>query len=207
MAGPSSRYGGAMFHDIPAPVAARMAELERRDAADRTDGTPLLERLRQIPPETGRFLAIVAATAPDGPIVEIGTSAGYSTLWLALAARATRRRVTTFEILPAKVALARETFTAAEVTDVVDLVAGDARDGLETMTGIGCCFLDAEKDDYGDLYETIVPRLAPGGLLIADNVVSHADTLQPLVDRAMADRRVDAVVVPIGKGELVCRRI
>lgn len=102
-----------MFHDIPAPVAAQMAALERRDAADRADGTPLLERLRQIPPETGRFLAVMAATAPDGPVDEVGTSAGYSTSWLTLAVRATRRRVTTFELLPTKAARARETFAAA----------------------------------------------------------------------------------------------
>jgi len=196
-----------VFHDIPAAVAAQMAVLERHDAVDRADGTPRLERLRQIPPETGRFLAIVAATAPDGPIVEIGTSAGYSTLWLALAARATRRRVTTFEILPAKIARARATFSAAEVTDVVDLVDADARTRVADIADIGFCFLDAEKEDYEVLYESIVPRLTAGGLLVADNVVSHADVLQPLVDRALSDGRVDAVVVPIGMGELVCRRI
>ena len=69
------------------------------------------------------------------------------------------------------------------------------------------CFLDAEKDVYSDCYDLVVPQLVPGGLLAADNVISHADALGPLVERAYADDRVDAVVVPIGKGELLVRRL
>jgi caffeoyl-CoA O-methyltransferase len=75
-----------VFHDIPEPMLARMAQLEETDARDRTDGTARLERLRQVPREVGRFVALLAAGAPAGRWVEIGTSAGYSTLWLALAA-------------------------------------------------------------------------------------------------------------------------
>ena len=116
-----------MFHNIPVQMLSRMRELEVIDARDRGDGTARLQRLRQIPPETGRFLALLAAGAPQGEIIEIGTSAGYSTLWLALACRETRRTLTTFEILDEKVALARETFRVAGVEDVVTLVAGDAR--------------------------------------------------------------------------------
>ena len=75
-----------MFHDIPEPIIRRMRYLEEIDARDRIDGTPRMERLRQIPPATGRFIALLAAAAPGGRIVEIGASAGYSTLWLALGA-------------------------------------------------------------------------------------------------------------------------
>lgn len=67
-----------MFHDIPGAVLARMQELEAIDAHDREDGTPRLKRLRQIPPETGRFIALLAASSPSGRWIEIGTSAGYS---------------------------------------------------------------------------------------------------------------------------------
>ena len=80
-----------MFSEIPTSVLDRMSELELRDAKDRADGTPRLERLRQVPPETGRFIALWAAAAPKGSIIEVGTSAGYSTLWLALACRAKHR--------------------------------------------------------------------------------------------------------------------
>ena len=87
-----------MFHDIPQAMLVRMRELEQIDSIDRTDGTPRMMRLRQISPEVGKFIAIVAASAPAGRCIEIGTSAGYSTLWLALACRSVGRKVTTFEI-------------------------------------------------------------------------------------------------------------
>ncbi|MFI5034947.1 MAG: O-methyltransferase [Acidimicrobiales bacterium] len=196
-----------MFSDLPAAMVARMRELEERDERDRIDDTPRLERLRQVPPETGRLLAILCASAPAGRVIEIGTSAGYSTLWLALACRATSRSLTTFELLDAKVALARETFAVAGVDDVVELVAGDFLAHANDLGDLGFCFLDAEKDIYEAAYAAVVPRLVPGGLLVADNVISHQSALQPVVDAALADPRVDAVVVPIGKGELVCRRV
>jgi predicted O-methyltransferase YrrM len=196
-----------MFHNIPEAMQRRMLELEEIDALDRDDGTPRLQRLRQIPPETGRFLALLAANAPAPNWVEIGASAGYSTLWLALAAREAGATVTTYEVLPEKVALAQETFEQAGVFDVVRLVAGDAREQLTASSDIGFCFLDAEKEVYAECYELVVPRLVPGGLLVADNAINHRETLQPMLDRALADTRVDALIVPVGKGELVCRKL
>lgn len=165
-----------------------------------------MKRLRQIPPEVGRFIALLAAAAPDGRFMEIGTSAGYSTLWLSMACRATHRKITTFEILDEKVELARSTFSAAGVGDTVELVHGDALEFLSNCQGIAFCFLDGEKEIYGRCYEAVVPRMVQGGLLVADNAISHQATLQPTLDRALHDDRVDALVVPIGKGELVCRR-
>ena len=94
-----------MFHSIPEAILARMRDLEQIDGTDRQDGTPRQQRLRQIPPETGKFLALLAAGAPKGHYVEIGTSAGYSTLWLALACALLGRTITTFEVLPEKVRL------------------------------------------------------------------------------------------------------
>lgn len=195
-----------MFHDIPAKMLDQMHELERRDTEDRSDGTPRLERLRQIPPETGRFLALWAATAPAGPCIEIGTSAGYSALWLALACRATGRMLTTFEILPQKAQLARQTFSRADVGDVVRLIEGDFLTQVDAFDEIGFCFIDAEKEIYAACYDAIAPRLVPGGILIADNAINHRQTLQPMLDAALTDVRFDALIVPIGKGELVCRK-
>ncbi len=195
-----------MFHDMSEQLVAEMRRLEAIDARDREDGTPRLQRLRQIPPETGRFLALLAASAPAGRWIEIGTSAGYSSLWLALACRAAGRRLTTFEVMPEKAALARETFARAGVEDVVSLVLGDARAYLGEIRDIGFCFLDAEKEVYFDCYEAIVPKLVSGGLLIADNAINHREILQPMLDRALNDPRVDALIVPIAKGELLCRK-
>jgi predicted O-methyltransferase YrrM len=195
-----------MFRDIPEAIRARMHELERMDARDREDGTPRLQRLRQIPPEVGRFIALLAAAAPAGRWIEIGASAGYSTLWLALACRAVGRKITTYEILEAKAALARQTFEAAGVGDVVELVHGDALDHLPGAHDIAFCFLDAEKEIYGQCYEAVAPAMVAGGLLVADNAINFEAMLRPMLERALQDDRVDALVVPIGNGELVCRR-
>jgi predicted O-methyltransferase YrrM len=183
-----------------------MRYLEALDARDRQDGTPRLERLRQVPPETGRFLALLAALAPPGRYIEIGTSAGYSTLWLALACRELGRKITTFEVLPEKAALARDTFSSAGVEDVVELVEGDARRHLESVSGISFCFLDAEKEVYQECYEAVIPKMAPGGLLVADNAINYRQALREMLDRALTDERVDAQIVPVGKGELLCRK-
>jgi caffeoyl-CoA O-methyltransferase len=195
-----------VFHEISEPILREMADLEARDSVDRADGTPRLDRLRQIPPETGRFLALLAASAPEGAWLEIGTSAGYSALWLALACRERGRVLTTFELMPSKVAMATETFAAAGVSDFVNLVEGDFLDHADAVGEVAFCFLDAEKEVYGSCYDAIVPRLVSGGLLVADNAINHQATLQPMIDAALLDSRVDALVVPIGKGELVCRK-
>ena len=195
-----------MFDDMPQCIIDRMQELEQIDAQDRADGTARLERLRQIPRDTGKFIALLAATAPAGRYVEIGTSAGYSTLWLALACRLVDRRITTFEVLDEKAKLARQTFETADVRDVVDFVHANALDHLPDCSDVAFCFLDAEKEVYAECYEAVVPNMVSGGILVADNAINHEDTLRPMLRRALADDRVDALVVPVGNGELVCRK-
>ena len=196
-----------MFHDISDRMLQRMQEMESRDVIDRTNGTPITERLRQIPPETGKFLALLCASAPKGNVIEIGTSGGYSSMWLSLAGRVRGDPLTTFEILPNKIELARETFRIAGLENVIRLIHGDARQILDQYHQIAFCFLDAEKDIYSDCYEKVVPNLVQGGLLAADNVLSHKDDLNSFVERAQGDPRVDALTVPIGKGVLLCRKI
>lgn len=196
-----------MFHQIPEAIMLQMKRLEQLDAQDRQDGTPRLQRLRQIPPETGRFLALLAANVPAGAMLEIGTSAGYSTLWLSLAAKATGRKIITFEILAEKVRLAQEIFRVAGVEDVIELVAGDAREHLADYREIAFCFLDAEKEIYQACYDAVVPYLVSGGYLIADNAINHQETLAPMLDNALCDQRVAAMVAPVGKGLLICRKM
>ncbi|MFZ2447081.1 MAG: class I SAM-dependent methyltransferase [Syntrophobacteraceae bacterium] len=196
-----------MFHEIPQTVRERMKYLEDLDAGDRKDGTPREKRLRQIPPEMGKFIAILAGGAPEGAMIEIGASAGYSALWLALACGNLGRKLVTFEVCDEKVKLARETFQSAGVQDVVDLVEGDARRRLDSIEDIAFCFLDAEKDIYLDCYEALIPRMVRGAIMVADNAVSHGHLLRDFLDRALGDRRVDALIVPIGNGALLCRKV
>jgi len=196
-----------MFHNIPEPILKRMRELEAQDAVDREDGTPRLQRLRQIPPESGQFLALLCASAPAGGVLEVGTSGGYSSLWLSLACKERGDHLTTFEILEEKVNRAYETFEAAQVRGQIQLIHGDARDVISGYADVAFCFLDAERDIYVDVYEKVVNNVVPGGIIAVDNVISHADELADFVSHAENDPQVDALVVPIGKGILVCRKI
>ena len=92
------------------------------------------------------------------------------------------------------------------VTDVVTLVEGDFLEHLDEFGDVAFCFLDAEKDVYDACYDAVVPKMVSGAILIADNATSHRADLQPMLDRVLADDRVDAMVATVGKGELVCRR-
>jgi len=196
-----------MLHNIPEPIIKRMKYLEKMDADDRAKQTPRMERLRQIPPETGKFLSILAASAPDGDFLEIGTSGGYSTMWIALACLERGIKIKTFEILEAKIKLAKETFQESKIAEYVELVEGDARDFLQAEENVSFCFLDAEKEVYDECYDLIIPNMVKGGLLVADNAINHQVILKPMLDKALSDERVDALIVPIGKGELLCRKI
>ena len=184
-----------------------MSYLESLDSKDRADGTPRMKRLRQIPPETGKFLSILAASAPNGKFLEIGTSGGYSTLWIALACKERSIKIKTFEILEEKIKLAKETFRESKMEKYVELIEGDARDFLKKEKNVSFCFLDAEKEVYDESYDLIIPNMVKGGLLVADNAINHYDILKPMIEKALSDERVDALIVPIGKGELVCRKV
>lgn len=192
---------------VPQRVRDVMARLEALDATDRTDGTPQARRLRAITPDTGRFLLTLALAIRARTIVEIGTSGGYSGLWLAIAARENGGRLVTFDVDPAKVELARQAFADAGLDGVVELRHADGVAGLAGFDGdADLVFLDAEKVIYEAALEPAIGALRPGGLLVADNLTSHAEALGPFRDRALADPRLVGLVVPIGKGELVAVR-
>jgi predicted O-methyltransferase YrrM len=185
-----------------------MASLEDRDRRERESRIGREQRLRQVTPEVGRFLHALVLASRSRVIVEIGTSGGYSTLWLASAARLTGGTVITLEIDPVKVELAQGSTTDAGLSEAVTIVQGDAFAYL-----YGCnpetldfCFLDAEKEDYPAFYDLAVPLLREGGVLVADNILSHEEELRAFTAQALSDPRMSAVVVPIGRGELLSVR-
>lgn len=193
---------------VPAQVRRVMLALEQTDARDRVDGTSRAERLRAVTPEVGAFLCTLALAAGARSIVEIGTSGGYSTLWLAVAARRNGGRVATFEVDPAKVRIATGTFAQAGVDDVVDLRHEDGILGLARFDGeADLVFLDAEKELYEAALEPIVRSLRPGGTLVADNLLSHAEDLEGFRSGALGHPSLSGLVVPIGRGELVAVRV
>jgi caffeoyl-CoA O-methyltransferase len=196
-----------MFHDIPEQVQECMRDLEARDMVERGSNMPKPQRLRQISPEIGKFLAILCLDAPKGMIVEVGTSGGYSSLWLSLACKRRGDKLTTFEVQEEKVKIARETFEKAGVNALVNVVHGDVRDYISRFPPTAFCFIDAEKDVYVDCYEQIIPNLLPGGMLVANGALTQTDQLSMYLGRAYRDPRVDTLVVPIGRGLLMCRKI
>ena len=189
---------------IPQQVLQVMERLQEQDARDRTDGTPREKRLRQISPEVGEFLATLVLAMAARTIVEVGTSAGYSTLWLASAARLTHGRVVTFEKDPDKVVLASQTFSEAGVADIVELRHEDGVAGLSLGSGgVDLIFIDAEKDVYERLLEPAVGAHRVGGALVADNLISHEQELAGFRTAALGHPLLWGLVVPIGRGELL----
>jgi predicted O-methyltransferase YrrM len=195
-----------MFNDIPAAIKERMAFLEAIDTLDRSDGTARLHRLRQIPPETGKFIALLAANCPEGEFIEIGTSAGYSSLWISLALRKNGGKLKTFEILPEKIVMARETFRLCSLEGRIELIEGDFLENFNEVRNVSFCFIDCEKELYDKCFAVVSDLMIPGGLIVADNAINHFESMQPMIRRAESDARFDSLLVPIGKGEFICRR-
>lgn len=193
---------------VPPEIRVVMRALEARDAEDRLDGTPRSERLRAVTREVGELLCTLALATGARTIVEIGTSGGYSTLWLAAAARRNGGRVVTHEVDPAKVERAEATFAEAGVRDVVELRHEDGLTGLARLAGdADLVFLDAEKEVYEAFVPAIVRALRTGGLFIADNLLSHPDDLEGFRAAALGHPKLSGLVVPIGRGELVAVKV
>lgn len=195
-----------MFSEIDKAMQERMSFLEKRDRQEKTEEKSRMERLRQIPPETGKFLAMLASASPPGTIVEIGTSAAYSTMWLSLAAKEKASKIFTFELLPEKIELARETIQQAKIDDLVDLIVGDALVNLQKYNDIAFAFIDFEKELYLPCWEILADKILPGGLVSADNAISHQQELEAMIAKANADNRFDCITVPVGSGIFLCRK-
>lgn len=187
---------------------ALLDELARFGAANDARETERPRRMLNITPDTGRLLWILVRQAHATRILEIGTSNAYSTIWLADAAREIGGRVTTLELDPGKVALARENLTRAGLADGVDIREGRAADTLAALDGpFDLVFLDADRASYAIYLALALPKLRVGGLLVADNVVSHAAELEDYLARVKADPALFSVTVPVGNGEEISYKL
>jgi caffeoyl-CoA O-methyltransferase len=188
-----------VFHDISANMHQVMRALEEQTARDHAS-------LRQVPADVGRCLSLLAMSAPPGAFLELGSSGGYSGLWLSLAARARGVTLTTVDVDEKKVALARENISRAGAGDSVQVFHGDALDYAARFEEIAFCFSDIEPPELSaKVYEKVVPRLVPGGWLVIDNMTSPRVQTE-LLNRAQSDTRVDCVLLPFPKGDLICRK-
>jgi predicted O-methyltransferase YrrM len=180
-------------------IDAVLVRLYAEDATQRAAGLPSSQRTRNVERETGRWLALLVHATKARQLLEIGSSNGVSTIWLAAAARQNGGWVTGTEILPERAAEANRNLANAELDAVARVVAGDARATVDSLPGpFDLVFIDAEKDDYVDHFETVAGRVRPGGLILADNVISHDLSAYQAMLRSRSD--VETVTIPIDRG-------
>ncbi|MGH3137807.1 MAG: O-methyltransferase [Gaiellaceae bacterium] len=178
-----------------------LERLEEEDRAERDAGVPAAQRSRQVAPTTGRFLFALAASQAGIEVLEIGGSRGYSSIWLAAGARLLGGRLLSLEHDPVRCASWRENVTAAGLEEWAELIEGDALTTLgATEDTFDLVFLDAEKDDYEELFALARPLLEPGGVVVADNVLSHPETLAAYTAARQADPTLSSVTVPLDRG-------
>ena len=182
-------------------VRGVLARLESEDAAEREAGLPASQRARQVEPTTGRFLFALAASQAGVEVLEIGGSRGYSSIWVAAGARMLGGRLLSLEHDPVKCQAWRENVAEAGLEEWAELVEGDAFATLASVEDVfDLVFLDAEKDDYEGLFALARPLLEPGGLVVADNVLSHVETLGAYSAARQADPALSSVTVPLDRG-------
>lgn len=132
-----------------------------------------------VPPEDGRILRLLTEATGAKHVVEIGTSNGYASIWFCLALQTTGGKLTTYEIDPRRVSLARENFKRAGLDKIVTLVEGDAhKEVTKLKKPIDILFIDADKDGYLDYLNKLLPLVRPGGLILAHNTTDVASQMQ-----------------------------
>jgi predicted O-methyltransferase YrrM len=182
-------------------IRAVLSRLEQEDADERAQGLPSAVRARAVVPTTGRFLFSLVAPQADCEVLEIGGSRGYSTIWLAAGVRFFGGHVLSLENDPLKIEAWRRNIADAGLEQWADLVEGDAR---ETLPGIDdvfdVVFIDAEKEDYEQLFQLARAKVEPAAVFVADNVLSHADPLAAYSAARQGDPTLVSVTLPLDRG-------
>ena len=187
-----------MLDDLVRGVLAR---LEEEDAQEREAGLPSAVRSRQVARTTGQLLFALVAPQTDCEVLEIGGSRGYSSIWLAAGVRYLGGRVLSLESDPTKVETWRANVEEAGLTEWAELVEGDAFETLPAIDDVfDVVFLDAEKEQYEQLFAEARTKLEPGAVVIADNVLSHEDTLGAYSRARQSDPTLESVTVPLDRG-------
>ena len=182
-------------------VRTVLERLEREDAEEREQGLAPAERSRAVARTTGQFLFALVAPQWDCEVLEIGCSRGYSTIWLAAGVSHLGGRVLSLESDPRKTAAWRANIAEAGLEDCADLIEGDAAETIPAIDDVfDVVFLDAEKDDYEQLFHAARRKLEPGAVVVADNVLSHAETLGAYTQARQSDPTLESVTVPLDRG-------
>jgi predicted O-methyltransferase YrrM len=163
--------------------------------------------LLAVGPDAGRLINIIAKSLKAPNILELGTSYGYSGIWLADAARVTGGRLTTMELQDYKSAYAKEMSTKAGLSNHVDFKVGDAVEMIGAMPhGIDFVLVDLWKDLYVPCLEAFYPKLNPGAIIVADNMIRPGgDEVKRYGEAVRAKPKIDSVLLPVGSGLEVSR--
>ena len=182
-----------------------LSELERFGEANDNATAERPRRMLNITRDTGEFLSVLVRATAARRVLEIGTSNGYSTLWLASAARATGGAVTTVELADHKIGLARQNFSRSGLAAYITLVQDDAGRVLERAVdaAFDLVFLDAERPEYPGWWPHLKRVLRPGGLLVVDNATSHPEQMAPFVALVKNDADFTTSLVLVGNGEFL----
>jgi predicted O-methyltransferase YrrM len=180
----------------------RQGQIHDRAQADR------LRRWRNVEPETARLMSVLIRALTPRRLLELGTSNGYSTIWLADAARAVGGSLTSVEIEPDRSARARENLVRAELEPFVDLRIQDAGEVLAQSADRSWefVFLDSERPAYPGYWPDLRRVLAPRGLLVVDNAISHAEEVAAFRELVANDDAVSEALAPTGAGVLLLVR-
>jgi predicted O-methyltransferase YrrM len=182
-------------------VRAVLTRLEAEDADERARNVPREQRARQVARTTGQFLFAYVAPQTDCEVLEIGGSRGYSTIWLAAGVRHLGGRVLSLESDPAKLEAWRANIEEAGLSDWAELLEGDAFETLPRIDDVfDLVFLDAEKEQYEQLFAEARTKLEPGAAVIADNVLSHVEALGAYSKARQSDPTLESVTVPLDRG-------
>ena len=193
-----------MDERVGAAIDALFAAAERHDATK----VDRLERWRVLEPDAGRLLWFLTQAVQARAIVEIGTSRGVSTLWLADAARGTGGLVLSLDTDAAAQDEARRSVTEAGLAEYVEFRVADGGAALAELPdgAVDLLFLDAERTEYPAWWPHPARVLRPGGVLVADNALSHPAEIAPLRDLIEAEPGLVSTTIGVGKGELVALR-
>lgn len=186
-------------------LEALKSELERFGKANDEATVERSGRMLNITRDTGEFLSVLIRATRARRVLEIGTSNGYSTLWLAEAAGATGGSVTTVEFSDYKVGIASATFARSGLASVISLVHDDAGRVLQRCEAeaFDFVFLDAERSEYPGWWTQLRRVLRSGGLLVVDNAISHLEQMAPFAALVKADSLFTTSLVPVGNGEFL----
>jgi predicted O-methyltransferase YrrM len=190
-------------------LASLLAELETFGKVNDAGTSDHARKMLNITRDTGEFLYLMARAVEARRILEIGTSNGYSTLWLAAAAQTFSGSVTTMEHMPFKAEMARANFERVALLPWIKLLVGDAGELLREQAkgSFGLVFLDADRSRYVAWWDHVQRVLALGGLLIVDNAISHANEMEPFVQVVNHSPNYVTSRVPVGNGELIILKV